>query len=221
MLKAVIFDMDGVIIDSEPLYLGWYRKFLEENNIFVEDREFNKIAGAYAKVEEELLAKWWNEAKADHKTGEEIFCLFDEFYEEYVKEHPYSYNDIKDKDIHDVMCTLKQNGYKIAIASSTPMDGIQYVIKEIGIVEFVDVIVSGEMFQESKPNPEIYNYTLSKLNLKPEECIAIEDSTYGIQAAKGAGITTFAKRDDRFHFEQDMADVVIDDLLQIIRFFKI
>ena len=67
----------------------------------------------------------------------------------------------------------------------------------------------------------IYNYTLSKLNLKPEECIAIEDSTYGIQAAKGAGITTFAKRDDRFHFEQDMADVVIDDLLQIIRFFKI
>ena len=101
------------------------------------------------------------------------------------------------------------------------MDGIQYVIKEIGIVEFVDVIVSGEMFQESKPNPEIYNYTLSKLNLKPEECIAIEDSTYGIQAAKGAGITTFAKRDDRFHFEQDMADVVIDDLLQIIRFFKI
>ena len=88
-------------------------------------------------------------------------------------------------------------------------------------MEFVDVIVSGEMFQESKPNPEIYNYTLSKLNLKPEECIAIEDSTYGIQAAKGAGITTFAKRDDRFHFEQDMADVVIDDLLQIIRFFKI
>ena len=144
-----------------------------------------------------------------------------EFYDEYVKEHPYSYNDIKDKDIHDVMCTLKQNGYKIAIASSTPMDGIQYVIKEIGIVEFVDVIVSGEMFQESKPNPEIYNYTLSKLNLKPEECIAIEDSTYGIQAAKGAGITTFAKRDDRFHYEQDMADVVIDDLLQIIRFFKI
>ena len=59
MIKAVIFDMDGVIIDSEPLYLGWYRKFLEENNIFVEDREFNKIAGAYAKVEEELLAKWW------------------------------------------------------------------------------------------------------------------------------------------------------------------
>ena len=55
MIKAVIFDMDGVIIDSEPLYLGWYRKFLEENNIFVEDREFNKIAGAYAKVEEELL----------------------------------------------------------------------------------------------------------------------------------------------------------------------
>ena len=84
MIKAVIFDMDGVIIDSEPLYLGWYRKFLEENNIFVEDREFNKIAGAYAKVEEELLAKWWNEAKADHKTGEEIFCLFDEFYEEYA-----------------------------------------------------------------------------------------------------------------------------------------
>lgn len=221
MIKAVIFDMDGVIIDSEPLYLGWYRKFLEENNIFVEEKEFNKIAGAYAKVEEQLLAKWWNEAKADCKTGEEVYRLFDKFYEKYVKEHPYSFHDIKDKNIYEVMYLLKQNGFKIAIASSTPIDIIRQVIEEINIAKFVDVIVSGEMFKESKPNPEIYNFTMAQLNLTPKECIAIEDSTYGIQAAKNAGIATLAKKDDRFHFNQKIADEVIDDLMQIFEILKI
>ena len=80
----------------------------------------------------------------------------------------------------------------------------------------MDVIVSGEMFRESKPNPEIYKFTLKKLGLEARECVAIEDSTYGIQAAKGAGITTFAKKDNRFHYNQSIADVVIDDLSQII-----
>ena len=216
MLKAIIFDMDGVIIDSEPLYLGWFQKFLEANNIFVEDEEFNRLAGCSAKMEEQLLGKWWNESKNDHKDEEEVYDLFDGFYKEHIKENPYSYKDIKDKDIDYVMSTLKQRGYKVAIASSSSMEVIQYVIHEINIEKYVDVIVSGEMFQESKPNPEIYHYTLSRLQFEPQECIAIEDSTYGIQAAKGANITTFAKKDDRYHYEQNRADKIIDDLSQII-----
>lgn len=216
MIRAVIFDMDGVIIDSEPLYLGWFQKFLEANNIFVEDEEFNRLAGCSAKMEEQLLGKWWNESKNEHKPEEEVYDLFDGFYKEHIKENSYSYKDIKDKDIDYVMSTLKQRGYKIAIASSSPMEVIKYVIHEIDVEEYVDIIVSGEMFQESKPNPEIYHYTLSRLELDSQECIAIEDSTYGIQAAKGANITTIAKKDDRYHYEQSRADKIIDDLSQII-----
>lgn len=221
MIQAVIFDMDGVIIDSEPLYLGWFRKFLEKNNILVNDREFNQLAGCSAKMEEQLLGEWWNRAKKQQKTSKQVYDLFDVFYKKYIKDNPYSYLDIKDKDIDNVMSTLKRKGYQIAIASSSAMEVIKYVIHEIDIEKYIDIIVSGEMFRESKPNPEIYNFTLKKLQRKPEECIAIEDSTYGIQAAKGAGITTFAKKDNRFHYEQSMADEVIDDLSQIISLLNI
>lgn len=221
MIKAVIFDMDGVIIDSEPLYLGWFQKFLEANDIFVQKEEFNRLAGCSAKMEKQLLGKWWNASENEYKTEEEIYDLFDAFYEEDIKKNPYSYVDIKDKDIDEVMDVLKRNGYKVAIASSSPMEVIKYVINQIDVEKYVDVIVSGEMFHESKPNPEIYNFTLNRLQLKPEECVAIEDSTYGIQAAKGADITTLAKKDNRFHFEQKIADEVIEDLLQIIRFLNI
>lgn len=216
MIKAVIFDMDGVIIDSEPLYLGWFRKFLEENHIFVEEEVFNQLAGCSAKMEEQLLGKWWNQSKNEHKSEKEIYALFDDFYKGYIKKNPYSYVDIKDENIDNAMAWLKRNGYQIAIASSSSMNVIQCVIKEIDIEKYVDVIVSGEMFRESKPNPEIYIFTLKKLGLEARECVAIEDSTYGIQAAKGAGITTFAKKDNRFHYNQSMADMVIDDLSQII-----
>lgn len=216
MIKAVIFDMDGVIIDSEPLYLDWFRKFLEYNDIFVEEKKINLLAGGSTKMEKELLGEWWNKSKDEYKSEEEVYDLFEDFYKEYIKENLYSYAEIKDKDIDFVMSTLKERGFQVAIASSSSMSVIKYVINEIDIEKYVDIVVSGEMFQESKPNPEIYQYTLSRLHLEPQECIAIEDSTYGIQAAKGANIITFAKRDNRFHFEQNMADEVIDDLTQIV-----
>lgn len=221
MIKAVIFDMDGVIIDSEPVYMNWFGKFLKANDIIIEEKELYKLAGGSAKMEEQLLSTWWNEAKRENKTAKEIYHLFDLFYTEDLKENPFSYVDVKDKHIDSVMSTLKEKGYKVAIASSSSMNNIKYVIKEIDIEKYVDVIVSGEMFQESKPNPEIYNDTLKRLGLKPQECIVIEDSTYGIQAAKAAGIITYAKKDTRFYYEQNMADAIIDDLSQIIRILNL
>lgn len=220
MIQAVIFDMDGVLIDSEPLYLGWFRKFLEAYEIDVPDEEFHHLAGCSAKMEEQLLEKWWNTSKKESKTEKEVSDLFDEFYEEYIEKHPYSYAEIKDKDIDFVLKNLKDNGYQVAIASSSSMKVIRQVMNEIDIESYVDVIVSGEMFKESKPNPEIYCFTLKKLGLEAAECIAIEDSTYGIQAAKRAGIMTLAKKDERFHYDQSLADEVIEDLSQIIKFLK-
>ena len=85
------------------------------------------------------------------------------------------------------------------------------------MVPYLDVIVSGEQFKESKPNPEIYQKTAELLGVLPEECIAIEDSTVGITAAHRAGVKVIALRDDRFDFDRSLADGEIgamDDFIQ-------
>lgn len=216
MIKAVIFDQDGVLIDSEPIYLSWFKDFLDYNNIKVETEEFNSLAGCSAKMEKVLLHKWWNENKKESLTEDEVFTLCEKYWEDEKVEEEFSYKKVKNPNVEEVMKQLKNLGCIIVIASSSSMANIKSAVKEIEIEKYIDLIVSGEMFQESKPNPEIYNYTLNKLGLKSNECISIEDSTYGILASKNAGITTVAKIDNRFHFDQSPADYRINDLIEII-----
>lgn len=82
----------------------------------------------------------------------------------------------------------------MAIASSSPLKNINQVTSEIGIDHYFDVKVSGEAFKHSKPNPEIYLYTADKLQINVNQCVAVEDSTYGIRAALNAKIKVIAKK---------------------------
>lgn len=104
---------------------------------------------------------------------------------------------------------------KIGLASSSTKETISKVLDTIELKSYFDVIVSGEDFVESKPNPEIYHDTLKKLGLNQQNCIVIEDSTVGIQAAKNAGLFVIAKEDKRFNFDQSKADFSIIDFKQL------
>ena len=96
------------------------------------------------------------------------------------------------------------------------MDNIREVLQACGIEDSFEVIVSGEQFHESKPNPEIYLHTCEVLGLDPRVCCCVEDSPYGIEAGKRAGLTVFAKRESRFPFSQDKADAIIDTVPEIL-----
>lgn len=119
-----------------------------------------------------------------------------------------------------VLPKLKAKGYKLAIASSSSMENIKKVTRQCGIASYFDCMVSGVDFKESKPDPAIYLETLRRLNLKPEEVIAIEDSTYGIQACIGANIRVIAKEDNRYDFNQDLADVIASDIFDAYNIIK-
>ena len=83
-----------------------------------------------------------------------------------------------------------------------------------------DAVVSGEQFKESKPNPEIYLYTIKELNVNKDEAIIIEDSSKGILAANRAGIKVLALKDDKFGLDQSQADIIIDELNDIIKLIE-
>ena len=110
---------------------------------------------------------------------------------------------------------LRAMGLQLALASSSPMSNIRQVLGECGLMEFFPVIVSGEQFEASKPDPEIYLHTMARLGRRPEECLIVEDSTYGVQAGAAAGGLVAALRDERFPFDQSAARFHIGNLSEI------
>lgn len=91
---------------------------------------------------------------------------------------------------------------------------------QAGLRKYFSLIVSGEQFKESKPNPEIYLYTIKELNVNKDEAIIIEDSSKGILAANRAGIKVLALKDDKFGLDQSQADIIINELNDIIKLIE-
>ncbi len=104
----------------------------------------------------------------------------------------------------------------MALASSTSRAGIEDVLTSCGLKGDFDYIVSGEEFKESKPNPEIYLHTADTLKREPKECLVVEDSTYGIMAGHGAGMTVASIIDNRFGFDRSLADYSINGLFEVL-----
>ena len=89
--------------------------------------------------------------------------------------------------IHELLAFLNENGLKKAVATSSPLDRTKEYLSQVGLVDAFDELVSGHMVEHGKPAPDIYLYAASKLGLKPEECLVLEDSPTGLLAAYRAG----------------------------------
>ena len=207
--KGIIFDMDGVLIDSEPIYLqdviDYILVDLKEDVDFLELKEaMYKIVGSSDKRTYEIIAEYLN----NKYTPEQLKAGL------WSKDFELDYRTILNPHVLNVLPRLKKAGYKLAIASSSSMENIKTVTSQCGIDQYFDCMVSGFDFTESKPDPAIYLETLQRLDLKPEEVIAIEDSTYGIQACINANVRVIAKEDHRYNFNQGLADVIASDILE-------
>lgn len=212
MIKAVIFDMDGVIVDTEPVYYERLHEFFKYNNIHPETEELNKIVGSSSVDTWDAIQRIWGK-ELDKNQYE---AAYDEFY----KDMPIDFRKIVDQDITFVLDWLTKENYKIALASSSSHSNILEVLEQCNIKHYFHSILSGEMFKQSKPHPEIYLKTAETLEVQPDECLVIEDSTYGIRAGKAAGMYVLAKEDNRFNFNQGLADGKIQRLNQIITELK-
>lgn len=212
MIKAVIFDMDGVIVDTEPVYYERLHEFFKYNNIHPEIEELNKIVGSSSVDTWDAIQQIWGK-ELDKNQYE---AAYDEFY----KDMPIDFRKIVDQDITFVLDWLTKENYKIALASSSSHSNILEVLEQCNIKHYFHSILSGEMFKQSKPHPEIYLKTAETLEVQPDECLVIEDSTYGIRAGKAAGMYVLAKEDNRFNFNQGLADGKIQRLNQIITELK-
>lgn len=209
---AVIFDMDGVIVDTEKFYLDTLARLFEAEGIEVPFEDLCVTVGASYKDFKRNLVRWF-ELGGEHLAEEEALARYNVWEE---RNQP-DFAALLNHGVVETIAELKRRGVRVALASSSPMSNILLVLEVCGLSDAFELVTSGEQFHESKPNPEIYLHTLENLGLPAGDCCCVEDSVPGITAGKAAGLTVFAKREDRFGFTQEAADRIIDaipDLLE-------
>jgi HAD superfamily hydrolase (TIGR01509 family) len=181
MIQTVIFDMDGVIVDTEPVHRYAYYKQFEELNIEVTEAMYTSFTGF--------------STRNTFQTLKEQFQIEQEV-EDLIQRKRSIFNDAFDtkedlellEGVRTLIEDLHQNGIQLILASSASKVTIDRVFTRFGLHDFFTHIVSGEDFPKSKPHPAIFEHAASLSVAPKENCIVIEDSTNGVKAAKAAGI---------------------------------
>lgn len=106
--------------------------------------------------------------------------------------YPIDYREIFNAEMVPTLEALAKRGTRLAVASSSSLENIRHILAANQILSYFELLVSGDLFQQSKPNPEIYHYTVNRLDLKTEECLVVEDSSIGISAAVNANLDVLA-----------------------------
>ena len=212
MKKAVIFDLDGTLIDSELFYLNLLLEFLKGKGMVLSFEEACKTVGAHNSPIWENVAR----AHGGSISGKALRQEYKDEFERKFRNRELDYSQMQFADVLPVLEKLRADGVRMAIASSSSDKIIRRVVEQQNWERFFPVLVSGDNFRKSKPDPEIYRYTMKQLGTAPEETLVVEDSTYGIEAGKEAGVMVAARRDLRFGFHQEKADCLFDDMREIL-----
>ena len=178
-VKAIIFDMDGVILDSESISDITWRKAAEERGLSVNDEILNACRGSNKNDTIQTLKKYYGTDFDSEAFLERTSELFHEIEEkEGIPLLPYA---------KEILEYLKPR-YRLALASSTRGPTVERQLRAAGVIDFFETRTTGEQVLHSKPNPEIYLMACKSIGMKPEECVAIEDSLNGIRSAHAAGL---------------------------------
>ena len=206
---AVIFDMDGVLVNSEPFYFEVEKQNFETLGLLVSDEEHQTFRG----IASDLM---WEKLKTEYEiplSVDELVGLTNSVVTPYFQ----SMETVEPMPgVEKLIRRLKEKKKRLALASSSYPDVIQIVLNKTGLKKYFDVVVNSEMAGASKPAPDIFLLAAQKLQTSPERCVVIEDSTNGIKAAKNAGmkVVAFAGPGSEFQNQRE-ADWIIDDFEEI------
>ncbi len=207
LLKAVIFDMDGVIVDSEPLHVKAERETLAPYGIKLEESELQKYMGRTPKVLLEDVIK-----------KHHLNTTIEKIYPVHMKNLLNLYKNEVEliPGVLELITELNSEGVGLAVASSSDKILILSVLEKFHLSNFFKVVVSGEEVKNVKPSPDIFLKTAEKLGYSPGECVVIEDSSAGVRSARSAGMVCVGFRSPHSK-GQDIAEaeLVINDFSEV------
>lgn len=204
--KAIIFDRDGVIIDSDTLVGQSITYALKEVGINIPEGKIPPMAGKSIDTLKDLLLSKWD------FNFDEFRAIQRKYFYDNLQNMPYYANMI------EFIKSLHSQNKIIALTTSAGREGTLLILKKIGIIDIFNVIIAKEDCTKLKPNPEPYLKTAEKLNISPEDCVVIEDSAIGVEAAKNANMKCIAiPNEHTANQDFSSADLVVNSVEDIKR----
>jgi len=216
MLRAVIFDFDGVITDSEILHLRAFNRVLAQYGIEITTKDYYKEYLGLTDVDCFQLLIHQGLLEAEQQQIENLVKQKNLIFEEMAKTEGQIIEGVR-----DFLQTLKENNVPMAICSGAVRAEIELILEQARLRPFFAVIVSAEQVRKGKPHPEGFLLTLQELNsnvtdlILPNQCIAIEDSHWGLKAAKAAGMHTVAVTNSYDAEQLTMAERIVARLNEL------
>jgi HAD superfamily hydrolase (TIGR01509 family) len=204
---AVIFDMDGVLIDSEPLHFGVLNEVLAVDSHAMDHAEYEQFIGTTTEVMfESLIGRY-------HLPGSVLDCT--RRYQAAVLRVLHQPHALQ-PGVLALIARLRELGLRLGVASSSNRAWIDATLDSLRLANRFDAIVSGDDVAHSKPHPEIYLLAADRLGVNPDRCLAIEDAPNGVRSAFVAGMTVLGVRTPyTAHLRLDGAERIVDSLAEL------
>ena len=201
--KAVIWDMDGVIADTAPYHLSAWQEVFRKRGVKFTEEDFKRNFGRR------------NDTIIRDTLGEQIA---QGEIDAIAREKEETFRSLAGQKIKPfpgavaLLQSLRKHKFKMAIASSTPMENIQLITRSLGIDNCFQSIVTGQDVTEGKPSPQSFLLAAQRLGVEPRNCIVIEDAVAGVAAAKRAGMRCLAITNTHPRQSLKQADLIVDTL---------
>lgn len=209
MLKGLLFDMDGVLVNNLEVHRAAFAEFFRRYGV---ERSFDELSRVFGKGNDdimgELMPKEVVERVGIRELGYEKEAIYREIYAPIIEPQP---------GLLAFLAEAEEAGLRSAVGSSGYRVNVDFVLDKCRIRSYFEAIVAGDEVTRCKPDPEIYLTAAAKLGLKPAECVVFEDAEAGIEAAKRAGIkvvalaTTFSRE----FLEGTEADAIVGDFREV------
>ncbi len=214
MIKTVIFDFDGVIVDSEQVVRQGWQYAAQNLHLGDVDELFLQCVGTNHLYSEQVLQRQFG----SQFSYEEFRNYSRAFFRQYTSEHGLPVK----KGVQELLTYLKEQRYGIGLASSSTLQYILNGLRQAELIDYFQVIVSGENLQRCKPEPDIYLMACEKMGVAPAEAYAIEDSYNGIRSASRAGMQPVMVPDllPATAEMRQLSALVFADLLEVKRYLQ-
>ena len=179
-IKAVLFDMDGLMVDTESLATEAFIHSAKKQGYDMTKEETLLVLGFTTKS---IYDFWENYFKNSDVSGKQ---LVDDHYK-YIENILFTTGPRKMPYIEELLKYLKESNYKVAVASSSNMNHIINNMEKTGLKKYIDEFASGAEVENGKPAPDVFLLAAERLGVKPEECLVLEDSKAGVIAGSSAG----------------------------------